>query len=182
MKDERNFVWLDLEMTGLDPVRDKILEIATVITSPDLRILADGPVIAVYQPDVVLESMDQWSAEQHQQSGLLDRVRKSPHSTRAAEEETLAFVKQWVNRKEAPLCGNSIWHDRRFLVRHMPELESYFHYRIIDVSTIKELAIRWAPELVYVNTEKKHRALEDIHDSITELRHYSQCFIHKHRR
>ncbi len=179
MKDDRNLVWLDLEMTGLDAVTDKILEVATVVTDCYLNILADGPVIAIHQPKEVLAAMDQWNTEHHRDSGLLDRVRTSTHTCRTAERETLAFIQQWVGRRCSPLCGNSIWHDRRFLVRHMPELERYFHYRNIDVSTVKELAARWAPELVFLNPGKKHRALEDIHDSIAELKHYAQYFIQK---
>lgn len=179
MLDDGNLVWIDLEMTGLNPFTDRILEVATVITNSDLEILADGPVIAIHQPEEILTRMDTWNSEHHRHSGLLDRVRESIYSCPRAEIETLAFVRQWVPDRVSPMCGNSIWHDRRFLARYMPELESYFHYRNIDVSTLKELALRWAPELAHFTKESRHLALDDIRESIAELKHYSTCFIIK---
>ena len=177
--DNGNLVWIDLEMTGLNPSTDKILEVATVVTDSQLCILADGPVIAIHQPEEVLAAMDLWNSKQHRESGLLERVRRSPYSCRQAEAETLAFLQQWVGHRVSPMCGNSVWHDRRFLARYMPELEAYFHYRNIDVSTLKELAIRWAPGLPKYIKENRHLASEDIHESIAELRHYGDCFIKK---
>lgn len=179
MKNDGNLVWIDLEMTGLNPFTDRILEVATVITDSDLEILADGPVIAIHQPEEVLARMDKWNADHHRQSGLLDRVRQSTFSCPRAEMETLAFVRQWVPDRVSPMCGNSIWHDRRFLARYMPELESYFHYRNIDVSTLKELASRWAPDMANFTKESRHLALDDIRESIAELKHYSTWFIQK---
>jgi oligoribonuclease len=179
MKDKGNLVWIDLEMTGLNPFTDKILEVATVITDSQLDILADGPVFAIYQPQEVLDAMDQWNLEQHRQSGLLERVQQSTCTCRQAELETLAFLRQWVDNRVSPMCGNSVWHDRRFLARFMPELEHYFHYRNIDVSTVKELALRWAPNLAKFNKESRHLALDDIRESIAELKHYGDNFIKK---
>ena len=171
MKDDSNLVWIDLEMTGLNPLHDRILEVATVITSSQLEILADGPVIAIHQPDEVLTAMDRWNSEHHRQSGLLDRVSASSYSCKQAEEETLFFIQQWVGERISPMCGNSVWHDRRFLARFMPELEHYFHYRNIDVSTLKELALRWAPDLAKFDKMNHHLALDDIRESIAELKH-----------
>ena len=179
MKDKGNLVWIDLEMTGLNPFTDKILEVATVITDSQLDILADGPVFAIHQPQEVLDAMDQWNLEQHRQSGLLERVQQSTCTCRQAELETLAFLRQWVDNRVSPMCGNSVWHDRRFLARFMPELEHYFHYRNIDVSTVKELALRWAPNLAKFNKESRHLALDDIRESIAELKHYGDNFIKK---
>ncbi|MDY0391359.1 oligoribonuclease [Desulfobulbus oligotrophicus] len=179
MQSDGNLVWIDLEMTGLNPMKDKILEVATVVTNPHLDILADGPVIAIHQPEEVLEAMDAWNRKHHRESGLLERVRQSTVTCRQAELETLDFVKQWVRRRISPMCGNSVWHDRRFLARFMPELERYFHYRNIDVSTLKELAWRWAPNLPRFDKECHHLALDDIRESIAELKHYSNSFIRK---
>ena len=179
MKDDGNLVWIDLEMTGLNPSTDSILEVATVVTNSHLDILAEGPVIAIYQPEAVLTAMDTWNSKHHRESGLLDRVRTSSHTCRQAESETLEFLKQWVGRRISPMCGNSIWHDRRFLARFMPELERYFHYRNIDVSTLKELALRWAPELPRFVKECRHRAGADIRESIAELKHYGDLFLKK---
>ena len=179
MKDDRNLVWIDLEMTGLNPFTDQILELATVVTNSRLDILADGPVIAVHQPEEVLRAMDGWNSEHHQTSGLLDRVRASTYTCKQAEQETLAFVRQWVGERLSPMCGNSVWHDRRFLARHMPDLEHFFHYRNIDVSTLKELALRWAPEVAKFDKACHHLALDDIRESIAELRHYGEYFIRK---
>ena len=179
MKDDGNLVWIDLEMTGLNPFTDRILEVATIVTDSRLEILADGPVIALYQPEDVLAAMDRWNSEHHRQSGLLDRVRRSTYTCRQAELETLAFLRQWVDERVSPMCGNSVWHDRRFLARFMPELEHFFHYRNIDVSTLKELALRWAPDLAKFNKAGRHLAHDDIRESIAELKHYSDCFIRK---
>jgi len=179
MKDDGNLVWIDLEMTGLNPFIDKILEVATVITDSHLEILAEGPVLAIHQPEEVLAAMDPWNREHHRNSGLIDRVRRSAHTCRQAEVETLDFIKQWVGQRVSPMCGNSVWHDRRFLARFMPELENYFHYRNIDVSTLKELALRWAPDLPKFNKECHHLAHEDIRESIAELKHYGDFFIKK---
>ncbi|RMH50580.1 MAG: oligoribonuclease [Zetaproteobacteria bacterium] len=165
-------VWLDLEMTGLDPERDTILEIATVITDDELEIVAEGPDLVVHQPESVLEGMDAWCRAHHGASGLTERVRASTVSLADAERRTLEFVAAHTERRSAPLCGNSIHQDRRFLRRYMPELEAWFHYRIIDVSTVKELVSRWyGPEAVPEKAEG-HRAMEDVRESIAELRHY----------
>jgi len=179
MKDNGNLIWIDLEMSGLNPHTDKILEVATVITDTHLDILAEGPIIAIHQPEEVLAAMDPWNSRHHLESGLLDRVRQSSYTCRHAELDTLEFVKQWVDKRVSPMCGNSVWHDRRFLARFMPELENYFHYRNIDVSTLKELALRWAPNLPKFEKECRHLAHEDIRESIAELKHYGNCFIKK---
>ena len=179
MQNNGNLVWIDLEMTGLNPQKDKILEVATVVTDSHLEVLADGPVLAIHQTEEVLAEMDAWNQKHHRESGLLDRVRQSNITCRQAELETLTFIKQWVGNRVSPMCGNSVWHDRRFLARFMPELEAYFHYRNIDVSTLKELAWRWAPDLPQFAKECHHIALDDIRESIAELKHYSDCFIRK---
>lgn len=173
-----NLIWIDLEMTGLDTDRDAIIEIATIVTDGQLSILAEGPVIAIHQSDEVLQDMDAWNTRQHTQSGLADRVRRSRHDTADAERETLAFLRQWVPERTSPMCGNSICQDRRFLHRLMPELERYFHYRHVDVSTLKELAARWAPDMAReFRKESTHLALDDIRDSIRELRFYRERFL-----
>jgi oligoribonuclease len=179
MKDNGNLVWIDLEMTGLNPIVDRVLEVATIVTNSQLDILAEGPVIAIHQPKEVLAAMDPWNAKQHRQSGLIERSSKSTYTCWQAELETLDFIRQWVAHRVSPMCGNSVWHDRRFLARFMPELEYYFHYRNIDVSTIKELAKRWAPDLAYFSKESRHRAYDDIKESIAELKYYGDCFIKK---
>ena len=177
-QDAENLIWIDLEMTGLDPDNDLIIEIATVITDKHLNILAEGPVIAVHQSDEVLAAMDDWNQKHHGESGLIERVKNSSISTADAEAQTLAFVKQWLPAKTSPICGNSIGQDRRFLYRHMPELEGFFHYRNLDVSTVKELAARWAPQLKDGFTKKAaHKALDDIIESIDELKYYRQHFF-----
>ena len=171
--DQNHLIWLDLEMTGLVPERDQILEIATIITNSDLAILAEGPVIPIHQPQSVLDGMDEWNQRHHGASGLIDRVRKSTWTMAAAEQETLRFLAQWVPPGASPLCGNSICQDRRFLARLMPELERYFHYRNLDVSTLKILAQRWKPEVAQAfQKQTAHQALADVRESIAELAHY----------
>lgn len=173
-----NLVWMDLEMTGLDPERDRILEIATVITNSDLEVIAELPAIAVSQAETLLTSMDEWNTEHHAKTGLIKEVRSRGVSEAEAERETLAFVSKYVEADTSPLCGNTIWQDRRFLVKYMPELEAHLHYRNIDVSTIKELAARWRPEVYHdVRKEGTHRAMEDIKESIEELRVYRRAFF-----
>ena len=178
MQNENNLIWIDLEMTGLDPDKDVIIEIATLITDADLNILAEGPTYAVHQPDSILATMDEWNTNQHGKSGLTQRVRDSKISPAQAEADTIAFLEQWVPKGKSPICGNSICQDRRFLVRGMPQLEAYFHYRNLDVSTIKELARRWRPDvLAGVKKTSAHLALDDIKDSIAELQHYRDTFF-----
>jgi len=166
-------IWIDLEMTGLDTTRDSIIEIATVVTDSRLNVLAEGPEFAISHPLSALEAMDNWNQNQHRRSGLWQRVLDSQVGLAEAEARTVAFLTEWVPANASPMCGNSICQDRRFLHRLMPRLEKYFHYRNLDVSTLKELARRWAPQvLAGVNKESKHTALSDVHDSIDELRHY----------
>ncbi len=177
-QDSSNLIWIDLEMTGLDPDNDLIIEIATIITDKNLNILAEGPVFAVHQPDSAIAAMDDWNQKHHGQSGLIDRVKTSTVDDAEAERQTLEFLEQWVPANKSPICGNSICQDRRFLHRYMPKLEDYFHYRNLDVSTLKELAARWAPDLLK-GLEKKstHIALDDIIESIEEMRYYREHFI-----
>lgn len=173
-----NLIWIDLEMTGLDTVNDCIIEIATIVTDKDLNILAEGPMLAIHQSNAVLEGMDAWNTRQHGQSGLSDRVRNSKNTVRDAELETIAFLKDWVEPGVSPMCGNSICQDRRFMAREMPELEAYFHYRNLDVSTLKELVRRWAPKLLNGPQKKStHLAMDDIRDSIAELSYYREHFL-----
>ena len=178
MQNPQNLIWIDLEMTGLDPDNDVIIEMATIVTDSQLNVLAEGPVIAVHQSDEVLAGMDEWNTRQHGGSGLTQRVRESRISTAEAERLTLEFLEQWVPKGKSPICGNSICQDRRFLYRQMPTLEAYFHYRNLDVSTLKELAARWAPQIMEgFKKGGTHLALDDIRDSIAELRHYRAHFI-----
>ena len=176
--DPNNLIWIDLEMTGLDTDRDHIIEIATVVTDAHLEILAEGPVIAIRQPKSVMDAMDEWNTRQHGQSGLTRRVLESEYGLADAERETLAFLEEWVPKGESPMCGNSICQDRRFLARLMPELEAWFHYRNLDVSTLKELARRWAPA-VYEGFKKdsSHLALDDLKDSTAELKPSREHFL-----
>lgn len=175
---QQNLIWIDLEMTGLDPQTDTILEIATVITDKDLNVLADGPNLAIYQSDAVLKGMNKWCITQHGKSGLTERVKTSDTSMQSAEQQTINFLKQWVKKGESPMCGNSICQDRRFLVEYMPKLEEFFHYRHIDVSTLKELSKRWKPAVEKdMEKDSAHLALGDVYDSIDELKHYRKFFI-----
>lgn len=177
-QDLQQLIWIDLEMTGLNPDIDVIIEIATVVTDKDLNILAQGPVLAVYQSDEILANMDEWNQKHHGASGLINRVKSSRINNIEAERLTIEFLKEWVPENTSPICGNSIGQDRRFLYRYMPKLEAYFHYRNIDVSTLKELAARWAPEVKEgFNKESTHQALDDIIESIEELRYYRENFI-----
>ncbi|PHM50881.1 oligoribonuclease [Xenorhabdus miraniensis] len=179
-KSENNLIWIDLEMTGLDPERDRIIEIATIVTDSELNILAEGPVIAVHQSDEQLALMDDWNVRTHTASGLVERVKQSRFDDAQAEKATIAFLEQWVPAGKSPICGNSVGQDRRFLFRYMPELEKYFHYRYLDVSTLKELARRWKPEMLSGFSKKNtHQALDDIRESIAELVYYREHFIQK---
>jgi oligoribonuclease len=176
--DPQNLIWIDLEMTGLDPQNDFIIEIATVVTDKNLNVLAEGPVLAVHQQEASLDRMDDWNQKQHGGSGLIQRVRDSALDDTEAEQMTLDFIRAWVPPRTSPMCGNSICQDRRFLYRCMPKLEAFFHYRNLDVSTVKELASRWAPELKNsVKKSNNHLALNDILESIAELRFYRERFF-----
>lgn len=173
MDKQTNLIWVDLEMTGLDPEVDRVLELATVVTDKDLNVLAEGPTLVIHQSDAVLDGMDEWCTTHHGQSGLTQRVKDSTLTEADVEQQTLAFLQEWVDPGVSPLCGNSIWQDRRFLIKYLPKLDAYCHYRNIDVSTLKELARRWKPSaLDGVQKKGSHRALDDILESIDELRHY----------
>ncbi len=171
---ENRLAWIDLEMTGLNPEKDVILEIATLLTDSDLNILAEGPVFALHASEEALAGMDDWNQKQHKKSGLLDRVRASTETMATAQAKTLEFFAEHLAPGKVPLCGNSVWQDRRFLVKHMPQLDSFFHYRILDVSSIKEIAKRWYPEVPSFKKGDAHLALADILDSVKELRYYRE--------
>lgn len=177
-QDASNLVWLDMEMTGLEPDRDRVIELAMVVTDANLETLAESPVWVVHQPEAVLDAMDEWNKSTHGRSGLIDRVRASRLDESAVASEALAFMAQWVGKRVSPMCGNSICQDRRFMARHLPSLEEYFHYRNLDVSTLKELCRRWKPELAKGFVKKAdHTALADIRESIAELRYYREHFL-----
>ena len=177
-KSDQNLVWLDCEMTGLDPEKERLIEIAVVVTGPDLTPRVEGPVLVIHQPDGVLDAMDTWNKGTHGRSGLIDKVKASAVTEAEAEQQILEFLARYVPKGTAPMCGNSIGQDRRFLVRYMPKLERFFHYRNVDVSTLKELAKRWKPE-AYSSFKKaqKHTALADVHESIDELAHYRKHLL-----
>jgi oligoribonuclease len=177
-QDQNNLVWLDMEMTGLDPDSDRIIEVAIVITDPQLNAVAVAPVLVVHQPDAVLAAMDEWNKGTHARTGLIDKVKASRLTEAEVEGEMLAFLARHVPKQTSPMCGNSICQDRRFLARHMPRLEAYFHYRNLDVSTLKELAKRWKPEIAKgLVKQGKHEALADIYESIEELRYYRETLF-----
>jgi len=174
---DHNLIWVDMEMTGLVPEVHRVIEIATIVTDSNLALLAEGPVIAIHQQPAELEAMDEWNTRTHTRSGLVERVRSSAVTEQGATEATLDFLRQWVPEGKSPMCGNSICQDRRFMARHMPELERFFHYRNLDVSTLKILMQRWRPDLPEAPKQGAHQALEDIRESIEELRHYRTHFL-----
>ncbi len=177
MADAQNLIWVDMEMTGLVPEQHRVIEIATIVTDSELQELAQGPVIAIRQSASELSAMDEWNTSHHTASGLVERVRASDYDEARAARETLAFLQKWVPRGQSPMCGNSICQDRRFMARHLPELEAYFHYRNLDVSTLKILAGRWRPDLQGLRKKNAHLALDDIRESIEELRYYREYFL-----
>ncbi len=175
---EFRLVWLDMEMTGLDPDKERIIEVAVVITEPDLTVVAEGPVLVIHQEDAILDAMDKWNTATHGKSGLIDKVKASTMTESEAEDALIAFMSQYVPAGKSPLCGNTVSQDRRFMFNYMPKLEQFFHYRTIDVSTLKELARRWNPALLKgFEKHSKHQALADIHESIEELKYYRETFI-----
>jgi oligoribonuclease len=177
-KADDNLVWIDCEMTGLDPEKERLLEIAVVVTGPNLSPRIEGPVCVIHQSDELLNKMDAWNKGTHGRSGLIEKVKASTTSEKDAEEQILAFIKKYVSKNNSPLCGNTISQDRRFLVKFMPKLEAYLHYRNLDVSTLKELSKRWKPEVFNsFKKQQKHTALADVHESIEELAHYREHFI-----
>ena len=178
VQNPNNLIWVDLEMTGLNPNTDRVIEIATIVTDSQLNVLEEGPVLAIHQSDEVLAGMDEWNTRQHGSSGLTERVRGSTTSESAAEDITIAFLQKYLPANASPMCGNSICQDRRFMVNHMPRLEAFFHYRNLDVSTLKELVKRWNPQLLgSFKKSGNHLALDDIRDSIAELKYYREHFI-----
>jgi len=178
IKDPLNLIWIDLEMTGLDTEQDVIIEIATIVTDKNLNVLGEGPILAIHQPDALLDGMDEWNTRQHGQSGLTERVRNTTTSMAEAEQSTIEFLEQFVDAGVSPMCGNSICQDRRFLSRQMPKLEAFFHYRNLDVSSVKEIAKRWRPELLKgFKKQGSHLAMDDIKDSIAELSYYREVFF-----
>jgi len=178
VKNSSNLIWIDLEMTGLEPDKEKIIEIATIVTDKDLNILAEGPMMAINQPKQLLDDMDEWCVRHHGDSGLTQRVLDSQITDVMAEKATIEFLSEWIDAGVSPMCGNSVGQDRRFLVRYMPELSEYFHYRNIDVSTLKELAVRWKPDILGgFKKQNKHLALDDIRESIEELEYFREHFI-----
>lgn len=175
---EFNLVWVDMEMTGLDPEKDRVIEVAAIVTDPHLNVLAEGPVFAIHQPDEVLDAMDAWNKGTHGRSGLIERVKASTVTEAQAEAEMIDFLRKYVPEGKSPMCGNSICQDRRFMARHMPTLEAFFHYRNVDVSTLKELCRRWKPELIAgFKKHQLHTALADIRESVDELKYYREHFI-----
>ncbi|WP_058615410.1 oligoribonuclease [Tepidimonas taiwanensis] len=177
-KSDQNLVWIDCEMSGLDPERERLLEVAVVITGPHLTPRIEGPVLVIHQSDAVLDAMDNWNKGTHGRSGLIDKVKASTLTEADAEEQLLAFIARYVPKGASPMCGNSVGQDRRFLVKYMPKLEAYFHYRNLDVSTLKELAKRWRPQVYDAfKKQQRHTALADVHESIDELAHYREHFL-----
>ncbi|PIT30908.1 oligoribonuclease [Snodgrassella alvi] len=178
MQNAKNLAWLDMEMTGLNPDTDRIIEVAMIITDSDLNILAQSKVLVIHQPDSIIDHMDKWNTTTHTRTGLVDKVKASTLTEAEAEEKLLAFISEWIPEKASPMCGNSIHQDRRFMVRYMPRLEAYFHYRNLDVSTLKELARRWNPAIVKgISKKGAHQALDDIKESIEEMAYYREHFL-----
>jgi oligoribonuclease len=177
-KDNNNLIWIDMEMTGLDPVKDRIIEVAIIVTTPHLEIIKEAPVYVIHQDSSIMNSMDEWNTNTHKKSGLTEKVRLSNHDEAFVELELVNFLGQFVDKNKSPMCGNSICQDRRFMANYMPLLESYFHYRNLDVSVFKELTKRWKPELIKsFKKQAKHEALEDVRESIEELRFYRDNFL-----
>ena len=175
---QQTLIWIDMERTGLEPEQDRIIEVATLITDSDLNVLAEGPVLAVHQSDDVLDGMDEWNQRTHGESGLVERVRKSQLNEADVEAQTIAFLQRYAERGSSPMCGNSVHQDRRFMVKYMPSLADFFHYRNLDVSTVKELAKRWRPDVASsYKKQSTHQAMDDIRDSVNELKHYREHFF-----